>query len=112
VYERIKWDDKIEYTLKHTCESIGKTGKTKGQVCGKQAFFEICYNDFLKVEKDPKKIKEYKSYSSSELSKKRYYCRIHDLLKKNRGEDEKYQKLRSQLVELENLQIADLLIFR
>lgn len=92
VYERIKWDDKIEYTLKHTCEAIGKTGKTKGQVCGKQAFFEICYNDFLKVEKDPKKLKEYKSCSSNELSQKRYYCRIHDLLKKSREEDEKYQK--------------------
>lgn len=41
VYERIKWDDRIEYTLKHTCEGIGKSGKNKGNVCGKQAYFEI-----------------------------------------------------------------------
>lgn len=40
-YERIKWDDRIEYTLKHTCEGIGKSGKNKGNVCGKQAYFEI-----------------------------------------------------------------------
>jgi DNA polymerase elongation subunit (family B) len=41
VYERIKWDDRIEYTLKHTCEGIGKSGKNKGAVCGKQAYFEV-----------------------------------------------------------------------
>jgi len=41
VYERIKWDDRIEYTLKHTCEGIGKSGKNKDNVCGKQAYFEI-----------------------------------------------------------------------
>lgn len=41
VYERIKWDDRIEYTLKHTCEGIGKSGKNKGVVCGKQAYFEV-----------------------------------------------------------------------
>jgi DNA polymerase elongation subunit (family B) len=40
-YERLKWDDKIEYTLKHTCEGIGKSGKNKGNVCGKQAYFEV-----------------------------------------------------------------------
>lgn len=40
-YERIKWDDRIEYTLKHTCEGIGKSGKNKGVVCGKQAYFEV-----------------------------------------------------------------------
>jgi DNA polymerase elongation subunit (family B) len=41
VYERIKWDDRIEYTLKHTCEGVGKSGKNKGNVCGKQAYFEV-----------------------------------------------------------------------
>jgi DNA polymerase elongation subunit (family B) len=41
VYERFKWDDKIEYTLKHTCEGVGKSGKGQGKVCGKQAFFEV-----------------------------------------------------------------------
>ena len=40
-YERIKWDDRVEYTLKHTCEGVGKSGKNKGNVCGKQAYFEI-----------------------------------------------------------------------
>jgi DNA polymerase elongation subunit (family B) len=35
------WDDKVEYKLKHTCEGIGKTGKSKDQVCGKQAYFEV-----------------------------------------------------------------------
>lgn len=40
-YERIKWDDRIEYTLKHMCEGVGKSGKGKDQVCGKQAFFEV-----------------------------------------------------------------------
>ena len=40
-YERLKWDDKIEYTLKHTCEGIGKSGKNKGNMCGKQAYFEV-----------------------------------------------------------------------
>lgn len=37
-YERFKWDDKIEYTLNHTCEAIIKTSQKK---CGKPAFFEI-----------------------------------------------------------------------
>lgn len=64
-YETFDWDDKIEYRMKHTCCGIGKSGKSKGQVCGKQAYFEI-----------------------DEL----YYCRIHDPLKKSRGEDEKFQK--------------------
>lgn len=40
-YERIKWDDRIEYTLKHMCEGVGKSGKGKDQICGKQAFFEV-----------------------------------------------------------------------
>jgi DNA polymerase elongation subunit (family B)/intein/homing endonuclease len=64
-YETIKWDDRIEYKLRQKCEAIGKSGKSKGQVCGKQAFFEI----------DGK-----------------YYCRIHDTLKKERTSDEKFQK--------------------
>ena len=41
VYERIKWDDRVEYTLKHTCDGVGKSGKGKGIVCGKQAYFEV-----------------------------------------------------------------------
>ena len=40
-YERIKWDDRVEYTLKHNCQGIGKSGKNKGIVCGKQAYFEV-----------------------------------------------------------------------
>ena len=65
VYETIEWDDTIEYKLKHNCSAIGKSGKSKGQVCGKQAFFEI---------------------------DNEYYCRIHDPRKRERTEDEKFQK--------------------
>jgi DNA polymerase elongation subunit (family B) len=64
-YEPIEWDDKVEFKLKHTCEGVGKSGKSKGLVCGKQAFFEV----------DGK-----------------YFCRIHDPHKKTRAPDEKYQK--------------------
>ena len=71
-YERIKWDDQIEYKLRQTCEAIGKSGKSKGEVCGKPAFFEI------KSENGEKNFD--------------YYCRIHDPLKKTRSSDEKYQK--------------------
>jgi len=71
-YERISWDDQIEYKLRQTCEAIGKSGKSKGQVCGKPAFFEI------KSENGEKNFD--------------YYCRIHDPLKKTRSSDEKYQK--------------------
>ncbi len=64
-YEKIAWDDNIEYKLKHKCEAIGKSGKSKGEICGKQAYFEI---------------------------ENKYYCRIHDLNKKTRSSDEKFQK--------------------
>jgi DNA polymerase delta subunit 1 len=64
-YETIKWDDRIEYKMRQTCEGVGKSGKSKGMICGKQAFFEI---------------------------EGKYYCRIHDLLKKERTSDEKFQK--------------------
>jgi DNA polymerase elongation subunit (family B) len=70
-YELIEWDDKVEYKLKQTCGGIGKSGKSKGQVCGKPAFFEV---------EDPL------------LETKQYYCRIHDTLKKSRHPDEKVQK--------------------
>lgn len=64
-YETIAWDDKVEYKLKHICDGVGKTGKSKGQVCGKQAFFEV---------------------------DNQYFCRIHDPIKKGRSSDEKCQK--------------------
>jgi len=64
-YERIAWNDKIEYKMKHTCDGVGKSGKSKGLVCGKQAFFEV---------------------------DGQYFCRIHDPLKKERNSDEKFQK--------------------
>jgi DNA polymerase elongation subunit (family B) len=69
-YETIAWNDQVEYKLRHTCEGVGKSGKSKGQVCGKQAYFEI--------ENDNKT--------------KSYFCRIHDPCKKTRLPDEKYQK--------------------
>ena len=71
-YERIKWDDQVEYKLRQTCGAIGKSGKSKGEVCGKPAFFEI------------KTGESDKNFD--------YYCRIHDPLKKTRSSDEKYQK--------------------
>jgi DNA polymerase elongation subunit (family B) len=64
-YETIAWNDTIEYKLRHTCGGVGKSGKSKGQVCGKQAFFDV----------DGK-----------------YFCRIHDPIKKTRSSEEKYQK--------------------
>ena len=69
-YETIAWDDKIEYKLRQTCEGVGKSGKSKGEVCGKQAYFEV----------------------TSELGITNYYCRIHDPLKKTRSSDERFQK--------------------
>lgn len=64
-YETIEWDDKLSMKMKQTCEGIGKSGKSKGLVCGKQAYFEI----------DGK-----------------FVCRIHDTMKKNRDPDEKCQQ--------------------
>jgi len=69
-YETIAWDDKVEYKLRQTCQAIGKSGKSKGEVCGKQAYFEI----------------------TNELGITGYYCRIHDPEKKTRSSDEKFQK--------------------
>ena len=69
-YETIAWDDKVEYKLRQTCEGVGKSGKSKGQVCGKQAYFEI----------------------TNDLGITNYYCRIHDPIKKTRSSDEKFQK--------------------
>ncbi|NBO98909.1 MAG: hypothetical protein EBU90_02105 [Proteobacteria bacterium] len=68
-YETVSWNDKVEYKLKHNCEAIGKSGKSKGQVCGKQAYFEELVD-----------------------SKLMYFCRIHDPRKKTRSESEKFQK--------------------
>lgn len=70
-YETIAWDDQVEYKMKQTCEGIGKSGKSKGQVCGKQAYFEV---------------------NNNETGKSNYFCRIHDPLKKTRKPDEKCQK--------------------
>lgn len=64
-YEKIAWDDTVEYKLRHTCEGVGKSGKSKGQVCGKQAYFDVSGH---------------------------YYCRIHDPCKKTRDASEKFQK--------------------
>ena len=69
-YETIAWDDQVDCKMKQTCEGVGKSGKCKGQVCGKQAYFDI----------------------PDTTGKSHYYCRIHDSLKKSRRPDEKYQK--------------------
>lgn len=64
-YETIAWDDRIEYKLNHKCEILMKSGARKNQVCGKQAYFEV---------------------------DEKYSCRTHDPIKKERPENEKYQK--------------------
>ena len=81
-YETIQWDDKVEYKLKHTCQGIGKSGKSKGQVCGKQAFFEekCCNKDVCTI---------CSCFGQSDIH---HYCRIHDPCKKTRNTDEKFQK--------------------
>lgn len=76
-YETIQWDDKVEYKLRQTCQGVGKSGKSKGQVCGKQAYFEVIEDD---------------SKNSDEPKKPSYYCRIHDPCKKTRDPEEKCQK--------------------
>lgn len=120
-YERIKWDDRIEYTLNHMCEGVGKSGKGKDQVCGKQAYFEVNLNnqlnhykleiEDLEIELDSieelseqKKIKTKIKTKEKELVKfeqslknletnvPKYYCRVHDPLKTRRLPEEKYQK--------------------
>ncbi len=70
-YENIEWDDKIEYKLKQKCEGIGKSGKSKGVVCGKQAFFEFEIDGV-----------------------KRYYCRIHNPDKKNKTESMTHKNIK------------------
>ncbi len=70
-YETIAWDDTVDFKMKHTCEGVGKSGKSKGLVCGKQAYFEILNEEKGKIE---------------------YFCRIHDTQKKSRSSDEKFQK--------------------
>jgi DNA polymerase elongation subunit (family B) len=70
-YETIAWDDQIDYKMRQTCQGVGKSGKSKGQVCGKQAYFEV-FNE--------------------NTGEPNYFCRIHDTLKKSRKPDEKYQK--------------------
>jgi DNA polymerase elongation subunit (family B) len=64
-YERIEWDDSIEYKPNHTCEGIGKTGLSKDKVCGKQAYYK---------------------------EDEHFFCRIHDPCKKTRSKEEKFQK--------------------
>lgn len=65
-YLDLEWDDKVEYRIRETCEGVGKSGKSKGLVCGKQAYYHV-----LKDEKDS------------------YFCRIHDPEKKTRPDSEK-----------------------
>ena len=64
-YEKIEWKDQIDCKLNHTCNTILKSGTRQNQVCGKPAFFEVNDN---------------------------YSCRTHDPLKKQRPQDQKYQK--------------------
>lgn len=117
-YERIAWDDQVEYRLKHTCEARGKSGINKGNVCGKQAFFDVpvsvelsCLETELQQlkseqgdrealrkiktkirtkERDLEAFKEHALNCNTEAP--RYFCRIHDPIKTSRDPSEKYQK--------------------
>lgn len=120
-YERIKWDDKIEYTLKHNCCGIGKSGINKGKICGKQAYFDVTQrieltdltselrslNDEIELTSEIKKLKlkirtkekeltlfknSINLFDNLSLDKSNYYCRIHDPLKTSRTPTEKFQK--------------------
>ena len=64
-YETLEWNDVVEVKLKKTCDGIGKSGLKKGQVCGRQAFYEV---DNM------------------------FYCRVHDPVKKTRSDDDKVLK--------------------
>lgn len=64
-YEVIEWNDEISVKVHQTCDAVMATGIKKGEVCGKQAFFNVAF---------------------------KHYCRVHDPLKKTRGEEEKCQK--------------------
>ena len=120
-YERIAWDDQIEYRLKHNCSALGKSGINKGNVCGKQAFFEVSLQkelehyqteleqlknelsvtndkDSLRKIKTKIRTKERDLVAFKEYVRKydteapRYFCRIHDPIKTSRDPSEKYQK--------------------
>lgn len=58
-YLTLEWDDNIEIKFKGGCEGIGKSGASKGKVCGRQSYYLVdgCH-----------------------------YCRIHDPEKKSRLE--------------------------
>ena len=64
-YENLAWNDSVEYKLNHKCDTLMKSGKKKNELCGRQAYFEV----------DGK-----------------YACRVHDPLKKQRDDNEKFQK--------------------
>lgn len=64
-YETIAWEDKIDYKMRQMCGMAMKSGKRKGEICGKQAYFDVDGE---------------------------YFCRVHDPIKKERDADEKYQK--------------------
>lgn len=67
-YKTISWEDSVEYKLNHTCQAIMKSGKKKNEICGKQAYFDV------------------------DQLPSRYFCRVHDPIKKERPENEKFQK--------------------
>jgi len=121
VYERFKWDDKIEYTLKHTCEGVGKSGKGKDKVCGKQAYFDVSLTKELehfkteiedleieceslsdtkeqkkiltKIKTKEKELQKFKNnIDTTVIDKPKYYCRVHDPIKNSRLPSEKFQK--------------------
>ncbi len=77
-YENIAWDDKIEYKISQHCDAVMATGKRKGETCGKQAFFSH-------------EVDIVESFNSTKNVMK-YFCRVHDPLKKTRPDEEKFQK--------------------
>lgn len=93
-YETIEWNDTVAYKLKQTCQGVGKSGKSKGQVCGKQAFFEVeCKSNICNLCNDKEQCKVPGEGETTNINNiLHYYCRIHDPLKKERNDQDKCQK--------------------
>ena len=74
-YERLVWDDKVEYKMRHVCKCKIASGKNKGVECGKQAYFDIPVPDNWNIESDGEWFN--------------FRCKVHDPMKKTRSADEK-----------------------
>jgi DNA polymerase elongation subunit (family B) len=53
-YLTLEWDDNVEVKLRSMCDGVGKTGLSRGKVCGKQAYYEVSNEFFCRIH-DPEK---------------------------------------------------------